>query len=94
MFSEKLLNQKKFDEIILESNIPVIETHEINNWEIKNFDAKSIFNSFLKTNNIKESDFCFFDSTIKKTNGSIISFFNLTSKYNTKYGYRAIWYLL
>ena len=61
-------------------------------WNLKNFDSKLISKAYNeKLNTLKETDFCYFDSTIKKINGSIISYFNYTSKYIIKNGYKAMW---
>jgi hypothetical protein len=81
-----------FAELVLDLNTPLIEENEISKWNFKSFSSKKVSESYLeKISNIKENDFCYFDTTIKKINNSVISYFNLTSKFKLKTGYKAMW---
>ncbi len=92
IFNDTILTDKLFDELVLDLNIPIVETNEMKTWNLKNLDSRSISKAYNeKLPNLKESDFCYFDSTIKKINGSILSYFNYTSKYILKNGYKAMW---
>ena len=93
-YDESNLTSDTFYKLVYESNVPIVEKSEINQWPIMNHTLKSISNLYLENPEIlNDENICFFDSNILNTNPdqSIYDIFSYMSTKEDLNNFSVMW---
>lgn len=89
---KKIFDDTRFEELVFQSNMPVIDSNEMLNWPILNYSSKQISKIYAQqADMLSPQSFCWFENTLGMHEKEIKEYFNVTAKRRPKNGHKAEW---